>query len=129
MRKSIIGKISLFILFSIATVGMLAYSDVYNDVQSNIVSKQCLSCIKLDPISQIEFTFKTANSQSHPDFILDNLTIGPIFIFYSKDACPGCDIMKPVVDDLFGVDFHKDEFFYKTVNFEGSNINFLHINI
>jgi thiol-disulfide isomerase/thioredoxin len=129
MKKTILIKISVFIVFALVLGGLLLRSDVYCNVRSNIVSKLCLSCIKLDPIPKIEFVFETANNQPYSDFVLDKLNTTPIFIYYSKDACGGCDIMKPILEDIFNVNFNKDELFFKQVEFDESNVSFIHINI
>lgn len=129
MNKVFSIQIATFVIITGVFCGMVISTDVYDDVQLNIVTQQCLSCIKLDPILHLDFTFKTANGKLHPDFVLENLTSGPLFIYYSKDACPGCDIIKEVIKDIFKLDFQKTELFYKSVNFDGTIVNFFHINI
>jgi thiol-disulfide isomerase/thioredoxin len=108
---------------------MLFYTSVYDDVQSKIVSILCLSCIKLDPKTSREFTFETIHNTPHPAFVLDNLTKGPIFLAFRKDVCEFCDIMEPIIKEIFDLDFEKEETFHKTVNYTGSAVTFIHINI
>ncbi|PKK86147.1 MAG: hypothetical protein CVT48_02485 [Thermoplasmata archaeon HGW-Thermoplasmata-1] len=55
----------------------------------------CLSCIKLEPKTDIEFIFETANGKAHPGFVLDALKTRPILIDYSQDNCKGCEEMHP----------------------------------
>ena len=129
MKKILAVQISALIIISGALGGMLFFTDIYDDVQSNIVEILCLSCLKLKYKTSKEFTFKTANMKSHPDFVLDNLTQNPIFLYYSEDACPGCDIMHPVIEEFFNIEFGKQEMFFSIVDFEGSNVAFYHTNI
>jgi len=129
MKKLLAVQISVFILISGTLGGLLAFTDVYDTVQSNIVSLLCLSCIKLDPKTQLDFIFETANGQQHPDFMLDNLTKGPVFLEFREDVCTACDIMAPVVKEIFSVEFEKDETFATTVAFGTTNVTFIHINL
>ena len=129
MKKLLVVQISAFILISGALGGLFISSSVYNDVQSRIVEVLCLSCIKLDPKTHLDFTFETADGQPHPTFVLENLTKGPVFLEFREDVCAACDIMAPVVKDIFGVEFEKEETFNKTVVFDGANVTLIHINI
>ena len=129
MRKIITVQITALLLISGALGGMLFFTEIYDEVHSRIVLVLCLSCIKLEPKTVVDFTFETANGKPHPDFVLENLTKGPIFLHYSEDVCHGCDIMYPVIKQLFNVDFEKDEMFYKTVVFENTNVTHIYINI
>ena len=122
-------QITAVILISGALGGMLLFTDVYDDVHSQIVSVLCLSCIKLQPKTELDFTFATANGEPHPAFVLENLTRSPMFLFFSEDACQACDIMEPVIKQLFSVDFEKTELFYETVSFNGANITVVYMNI
>lgn len=128
MNKLFVVQISMLIIFSGAFAGMLVYTDVYSDIKSTIVDTICLSCIKMDPVTKFEFTFKTTGNRPHPDFILDNLSKGPIFLSFRADVCKACNIMDPIVMDLFGVEFGLKKMFYQMVKFQGSNISFFHIN-
>lgn len=118
----------LLVLAGLLT-GMFVFTDVYNEVRERIVRVLCLSCIKLQPYTIREFTFTTANNASHPDFVLENLTKGPVFLEYSEDACPACDTMHPVIEQLFNVSYEKDQMFSQTVTFQNQNITFIYINI
>ena len=123
-------SVSFLILFSGVGGGMLVYTDVYDDIHSVIVTTLCLSCIKLDPITRLEYTFETANSQPHPTFILENLTTGPVFLAYREDVCEACDIMEPLVQEIFNVHFEpKSILFYEATEYSGSTVNFFHINV
>ena len=103
MKKMTVIQISILILLAGSLGGMFVFTNVYDDVESGIVRVLCLSCIKLEPKTNIEFTFNTVDNEPHPSFILENLTKGPVFLHYSEDACQGCDVMYPVIKDLFDV--------------------------
>ena len=123
-------SVTLLLLFSGLGGGMLVYTEVYDDIQSVIVTTLCLSCIKLDPITRLEYTFETANNQPHPNFVLENLTTGPVFLAYREDVCEGCDIMEPLVQEIFNI--HFDPFstlYYEVADYSGSTVNFVHINV
>ncbi|RLF26161.1 MAG: hypothetical protein DRN05_07425 [Thermoplasmata archaeon] len=129
MKKIIAIQITIFVLTSGTLMGLFLYHNIYDEVQLKIVSVLCLSCIKLNPKTHIQFIFQTANHKAHPDFVLENLTKGPLFIYYTQDACHGCEIMDPIIKDVFNINFDKKSFFYKTVFLYNSNITFIHINL
>lgn len=129
MKKMIVIQISALLLISGGLGGILLFTDVYEEVQSNIVLVLCLSCMKLEVKTIKEFTFETANDEPHPDFVLDNLTKGPVFLHYSEKACPGCDIMYPIIKQFFNVEFEKNEMFYEMVNYENSSVSYIYTNI
>jgi hypothetical protein len=129
MKKIAVIQITLILMISGAGIGMLLYTDVYEDVHDTIVSTLCLSCIKLDPISRLDFVFETANGKNHPNFVLENLTTGPLFIEYRTDVCAACDEMAPIVKDIFDVSFEKEDTLYELVNYNGSTVHFYHINL
>ena len=129
MNKMIVLQISTLIIVSGSLGGMLAFTDVYEEVRSGIVSVLCLSCLKLEPKTKTDFTFKTAYGEPHPDFVLDNLTKGVVFLHYSEDACPGCDIMLPVIQNLFNITFGKEDMVYKVFSFEDLDVAYFYTNI
>lgn len=129
MKKIAVLQIALLILISGAGAGMLVYTDVYDEIHGTIVSTLCLSCIKLDPISRLDFVFETANGEPHPEFVLKNLTSGPLFIEYRTDVCAACDDMAPIVKDIFDVSFEKEDTLYELIDYNGSTIHFYHINL
>ena len=129
MKKLLVLQISAFILIAGALGGMFLYTDAYEAVQSRIVLVLCLSCIKLDPKTQLDFTFETATGQPHSDFVLENLTKGPVFLAFREDVCPACDIMEPIIQDIFDIEFEKEEIVIKTVILQDTNVTFIHINI
>ena len=112
-------------------VGLLTFTDAYDAVQSEVVEVLCLSCLKLDPVlpDDLDFTFETATGVPHPDFILDNLSSGIVFLHYSKDACAGCDVMLPTIQELFSVNYGKEDMFQKQLEFNESTIHYYYINI
>ena len=129
MNKLLIIQICVFLLFSGTLGGMLAYTNVYEKVDSGITSVLCLSCIKLTPVTQLEFTFDVAKGQDHSGFVLDSLKEGPVFITYREDVCIACDEMEPIIQDIFSVYFEKEDTFSEVVPIDSSNITFVHINI
>lgn len=129
MKKFFAIQVSALILVSSLLGGMLVFTDVYEEVHTNIVLVPCLACLKLDPKTETDFTFQTANSEPNPDFVLDNLTKGVVFLHYSMDACPACDIMKSVIEQLFDIEFEKDEMFNETISYDNSNVSFIYTNI
>lgn len=128
MKRLIVIQIALLLAFSSGFIAIVSLSDSYEEVFTRIVSVTCLSCIKLDPKTYSDFIFKTANGQPHPDFVIENLTKGPIFIAYRKDVCVYCDEMEELIKEIFNISFAKEENFYVTLNFNGSNVTFIHIN-
>jgi len=129
MKKLRVVQITALLIVSAALGGLVSTSDIYTDVREGIVSVLCLSCIKLEPKTLVEFTFDTANNEPHADFVLENITSGPIFIFYSEDACHACDLMEPVVKDMFQVDFNKNSWHFEHINYNDTLIPFLFTNI
>ena len=130
MKKLVVLQISLFIVFTGVFVGMLAGTEIYGNIKLTIVDTTCFSCIKMGPISQFVFTFKTLNNKPHPDFILENLTEkGPIFLAFRQDVCASCETMESLLKDIFNVEFGKKELYYQTINHSGTDIVFYHINI
>ena len=105
MKKIFAIQIIALLLISSALGSMFFFTDIYDDVHSDIVSVLCLSCLKLKPKTKVDFTekdfiFETANGKPPPYFVIDNLTRGPVFLHYSEDACYGCDIMYPVIKGM-----------------------------
>lgn len=129
MKKMFALQVSALLLVSGALAGMFAFTPVYNEVRSGIVLVLCLSCLKLEPKTASDFTFKTVNNVSHPAFVLENLTKGPVFLHYSGDACAGCDVMYPVIKELFSIDFGKQDMFHTVVLFENSTVSYIYVNI
>jgi hypothetical protein len=109
--------------------GVVYSSGVYTAVQDNIVNVLCLSCIKLEPKTSANFTFQTATGASHPLFIRENLTTGPIVIMYSEDVCAACEEMYPVVQSLLNVTFEKHQMIYTHSLYQGTNVTFFFVNI
>lgn len=129
MHKILAVQIAILILVSGALGGMLVFTDVYDDVESAIVTRTCFSCIKMNPVSRLEFTFKTVDNQPHPDFVLNNLTDGPVFLVFGEDGCKACEKTNLILKDIFNVEFGEQELFYQTVEYSGKNISFFHINL
>jgi thiol-disulfide isomerase/thioredoxin len=128
MKKILAIQITALILVSGALGGMFAFTDVYDETYSRIVSVICLSCIKLNRIYSLDYEFETANREPHPEFIIDDLEKGPIFISFRTDVCDYCDYMEPLIKQIFNLSFEKEDVFSKQINFSGTGITFYHIN-
>ena len=128
MNKNI--SLSLILVFAIFFTGMFVCTNGYEEIKRSIVEVLCLSCLKLDPIlpTNAEFTFETATGSVHPDFVLNNLTTGIVVLHYSKDACTGCDIILPTIQELFSVEYGKEDMFQKQLTFNGEIIHYYYIN-
>jgi len=129
MKKLLILQLTALLLITGILGGMFVFTDVYNEVHERIVSVLCLSCLKLQPRTSLDFTFVTANEQPHPLFIQENLTNGPLFIEYSADVCNACDVMMPVIQTYLNMSYNKTDFVTKTVTIQETNITFIYINI
>lgn len=129
MKKFFVLQVCALILISGALGGMFVFTPVYNEVRSGIVLVLCLSCLKLEPKTTANFVFETVDNQPHPGFVLENLSQGVVFLHYSGDSCAGCDVMYPVIMDLFSINFGKQDMFHKLVNFENSTVAYIYVNI
>ena len=129
MNKKRIFQGFAIVIVSGTLLGMLVVTDVYDRVHEGIVEVLCLSCLKLDPKTSVTYTFDTANNESHSPFVLSNITEGIVFLHFSEDACPGCDIMLPIIQDLFSVRFEKDEMFDTTLQFNNNSMTYIYTNI
>ncbi len=129
MKKQTVFQITALVIVSGLFVGMIAMVDAYEETRARIVEVLCLSCIKLEPKTIQEFTFDTVDNVSHPYFVTQNLTKGPVFLHYSEDVCPGCEIMFPIVKHLFNIEFEKGDMFSGTVTFEGQNLTYFYVNL
>jgi hypothetical protein len=122
-------QIGAIIIVAIAFGAVISTTGIYSDVQDNIVKVLCLSCIKLEPKTSVEFTFETATGGPHPQFIRDALLRGPIMIMYSEDVCAACEEMYPVVKEILNVSFEKYEKVNASIVYHGTNMTFYFINI
>ena len=129
MRKFFALQVCALVVVSGALGGIFAFTPVYDEVRSGIVLVLCLSCLKLEPKAVTDFTFETVDNQPHPEFVLENLSHGPVFLHYSGDACAGCDVMYPVILDLFFINFGKQDMFHTLVTFENSTVAYIYVNI
>ena len=128
MKKAYLAA-GIFIVSLISLSYIFASTPVYSDVKDKIVSVLCLSCIKMDPKTVLEFRFETVDGKDFPEFILENLSKGPVFLHFRIDVCPGCDEMDPVIKEIFDVDDVKKPFLVKTKNFSGVGVTLVHINL
>jgi hypothetical protein len=129
MKKSRILQIIAVLLVSGLFLGMLFTAHAYEEIQARIVEVLCLSCIKLEPKTIQEFTFQTENNDPHPYYVTENLTKGPVFLDYSEDVCAGCEVMFPIIKQLFNIEFGKQDMFSAIVTFNHANITFIYVNL
>ena len=129
MKKFVALQVCALIVISGVLGGMLVFTPVYDEVRSGIVLVLCLSCLKLEPKAIANFTFATVDNQPHPAFVLENLSQGVVFLHYSGDACAGCDVMYPIIKELFSVEFGKQDMFHTRVAFGNSSVGYVYVNI
>ena len=138
MKKMMALQITLLILFAGALGGLLTTTDVYQDVQRKIVEELCLSCIKLKPNTIKEYRF-LPDVNSHPDFVIENLSKGPIVLDYRITFCPGCDELEEhILSDVFNTSFPNPladnennevpDLVYVERQFKDTNVTFIHFN-
>lgn len=126
MNNKTLVLLSAFVVLSGSTVGLIAFTDVYENVKIDIVETICLSCIGKDPAPKTNLVPLTYT----PDFILDNLSKAPVFIVYRSTVCSACDYMEDyVIKPMFDVEFGMKELFNDILDFKGNNLSFFHINI
>ena len=139
MRRMQIFQIIMLLVFVISFFSVIFTTDVYDEVQRKIVEEFCLSCVKLKPNTIKEYRFETANEAPYPDFILENLSKGPIIIDYRITFCPGCeDLEDYILSKVFNITFpnplEDDEnkeipdLIYIHRQFKNTNITFIHFN-
>jgi hypothetical protein len=119
--------IAIVLAAGLITVGW--YAGAYDEVHTGIVNVLCLSCIKLQPITEVAFTFDTYEHRPHPKFIQENLTAGVVFLAYREDVCAACDDMEPLLQQIFQVSFEKEDTVVSTSEFNNVTVTFFHINL
>ena len=129
MKNQQMIKIAVAAVIAILGCGMIATTTVYDDVYDSIVQVLCLSCLKLEPNTVADYTFETANGQPHPSYVLENLTKGVVFLHFSEDACHGCDIMYPIIQELFSINFGKEEMISLQFPYLNQTVNYYYTNI
>lgn len=129
MKKMTIAKVVVVALITIGIGDMIFEYNTWDLINGTIVSTLCLSCIKLDPVSTLEFVFETGNGEEHPEFVLENLTTGILFIEYRSDVCKACDDMAPIIKEIFHLKFEKEDIIYERLDYKDSIVNFYHLNL
>jgi hypothetical protein len=129
MKKNQLIQIAVAGLIVLSGCAMIATTTIYDDVYTSIVQVLCLSCIKLEPLTSSDYTFETAHNQPHIDYVLENLKTGVVFLHFSEDACYGCDVMYPVIKDLFSIDFGKEEMIYYQLSYNNQTVHYYYTNI
>ena len=128
-KKTFIAvQVVVLVVIAGAFGGIITYTDIFEEVQSVIVTQICLSCIKLDRVYTLNYEVKTANGKSHPDFILEDLKDGIVFLEFRTDVCAYCDDMAPLIKKIFNLHFEKEDIVEEVIDFNGTNVNFYHIN-
>lgn len=127
MKKLFAVQMGLLLIVSVTFVGMLYYTDIWEVTKGGIVEVLCLSCIKLYPMTSTDFTFDTGNGKPHPDFIMESLREGPIFLHYSEDACAACDVMFPYILEFLNVEPKKDKSYHSVTTFEDQPVPYYYI--
>ena len=139
MKIKQIFQIIILLVFIVGFFTIFFTTDVYDEVQRKIVEELCLSCIKLKPNTIKEYIFETANGAPHPDFIIENLSKGPIILDYRITFCPGCiELENNVLSKVFNTSFpnplEDDEdteipdLLYIEREFKNTNVTFIHFN-
>jgi hypothetical protein len=135
MKRMQILQIIILFIFVIGFFSVLFTTNVYDQVQRKIVEELCLSCIKLKPNTIKEYRFETANGGPHPNFILENLSKGPVILDYRITFCPGCNELEEfILSNVFNYTFRDpltypddpDLLFVEKV-FKNTNVTFIHI--
>lgn len=82
-------------------------------VLKELMGAPCLGCLGLYPNVDLEFGFDTVENREHPDFILEALKDGPVFIEFTQndENCPPCARMRPYIEDL-EEDYNENVVFY-----------------
>ena len=124
-RQRTIVQLTVFLILIVSTIGMIAFTDVYSGIKSSIVDKTCLSCIGMDPVTSKIFDPLEQNSE----FVIENLSKGPVFIAYRDIVCSSCDDLEPKIKEILDVEFGEKETYFDIINYSGSPICFLHINL
>jgi thiol-disulfide isomerase/thioredoxin len=126
IKLTLVAEFSVILIIFGSLSGLLIFTDVYDETDSRITSTLCLSCIKLDPVDTYGWRL-----DKHPqDFVVESLEdTGPVFIVYRTDVCEYCDYMEPLIMEIFGIKFEKEDVFSKVVDFNGTPVTFVHINM
>jgi hypothetical protein len=129
MKKRTMLQISASLIVALSVIGMITMANAYEETKARIVEVLCLSCIKLEPKTIQEFTFVTQDNTPHPYYVTENLTKGPVFLHYSEDVCAGCEVMFPIVKQLFNIEFEKQDMLSDTILYDDTNITYIYINL
>ena len=129
MKKQTILQMMALFLVSGLLIGVIVAANAYEETKARIVDVLCLSCIKLEPKTIQEFSFVTANNAAHPSFVTENLTKGIVFLHYSEDVCAACEIMFPIIKQLFNIEFEKQDMISETLVYDQTNIRYIYVNL
>lgn len=91
--------LGLIIVVGFLVIGTAAGSYL---LLEDLMVAPCLGCLGLYPNIELEFRFETVDDLEHPEFVLDQLTEGPVFIEFTQndENCPPCARMRPKVKEL-----------------------------
>ena len=103
-------RLGLIVVIGFLIIG--TWAGTYNSLQS-LMEAPCLGCLGLYPNIELNFTFETLEERPHPDWILDSLKKGPVFIEFTQndENCPPCKRMRPFIHDL-NDDYNEDVVFF-----------------
>jgi len=72
--------------------------------------------------TKMDFRFKTVDNKEHPDFVINGLKIGPVFILFTQndEFCPPCMRMRPEVEKL--IEKYEDQVVFFVININENEI-------
>lgn len=78
----------------------------------------CLGCLGLYPNIELEFRFETVDDQEHPEFVLERLNEGPVFIEFTQndENCAPCARIRPKIKEL--EDEYSEEITFFIINID-----------
>ncbi|MCK4756829.1 MAG: 4Fe-4S binding protein [Thermoplasmata archaeon] len=115
-KGRMVGFLPWIIVIILASSLMIsgAYYSGYERVDA-INAIPCLGCLALDPVSPDDWFFYDEDTNTHQQFVLDDLESGPVFLHYRTIVCAACDEMEPYIEEL------EEDY--------GNRIKFIHINL
>jgi thiol-disulfide isomerase/thioredoxin len=103
-------RLGLIIVVGLLLIGSAA--GTYSTLQT-LMEAPCLGCLGLYPNIELNFTFNTLEDRPHPDWVLESLKDGPVFIEFTQndENCPPCKRMRPYIHDL-NDEYNEEVVFY-----------------
>lgn len=69
-----------------------------------LITSGCIKTIWDEQTSKYGFSFNTANYDNHPDFVIENLKEGIVFLHFSQDVNVASDIMDDLIWNFFNIE-------------------------